>query len=318
MEDFGAGGFSGFDAGDDVAGGGFAGVSGGGEDDGDRGIGGPFEGRVVEVPGGSIVEDLCEIRPEAVHDWLRFGVTHADVEFEGFGAVGRHHQSGVEEAGERGTFLAHAFDGRAHDRLHDRLGLFAGEDSLIGVGSHAAGVGAVVVVENVFVVLGGQEREDGCSVGEGDEADLFADEEFFNDQTLAGGADKFSGHELFYGGAGFFQGLGDDDTFAGGEAVGFQDDRRFEVFEGFQGVGFIGRGMEACGGDVVTGEEFLGEDLAALELSGGLDGAKDGAAGLAELVYDAIDQWGLGADDCEVDAVVGCELEVVVAGEAGG
>lgn len=44
VEYFGAGGFSGFDAGDDIAGGGFAGVAGGGEDDGDRGVWGPFEG----------------------------------------------------------------------------------------------------------------------------------------------------------------------------------------------------------------------------------------------------------------------------------
>ena len=43
-----------------------------------------------------------------------------------------------------------------------------------------------------------------------------------------------------------------------------------------------------------------------------------GAAGLAELVDDAVDEGGLRADDGEIDAVVGGELEIVGSGEDGG
>lgn len=251
----------------------------------------------MQVSGGAVVENLREVTAETVHDGLGLGVAHADVELEGFGAVGSHHQAGVEEAGEGGSFFSHAFDGRAHDGFHDGSGLVGREDAFVDVGAHAPGVWALVVVEDVLVVLGREEGQDGGAIGKGDEADLFSDEEFFDDQALAGGADEFSRHELLDGGAGFRHRLGDDDSFPGGEAVSFEDDGCFVFFEGFQGVGFVGRGVEPRSGDVVTCEEILGEDLAAFQLCGGLDGAEDGAAGLAELVDDAIDERGFGADD---------------------
>ena len=85
-----------------------------------------------------------------------------------------------------------------------------------------------------------------------------------------------------------------------------------------EGLGFVGGGVEAGGGNVVPGEEVLGEDLAALELCGCLDRTEDGAAGGAEVVDDAIDEGRLGADDGEVYVVIGGKLEVVGAFEERG
>ena len=114
-----------------------------------------------------------------MHEGLGFGVAQADVEFEHFGAVGGHHQAGVEEAGKAGRL-----DGGANDEVEDCCGLGLGEDARVAIGAHAAGVGAVVAVEDGFVILCGLERDHVASVAEGDEADFLA---VRNSSTTNGG-----------------------------------------------------------------------------------------------------------------------------------
>ena len=60
--------------------------------------------------------------------------------------------------------------------------------------AHAAGVGALIAVEDALVILCRDERDEGFPVGDGDEADFFAGEKFFDDEV---------GAELFNRGFGF-------------------------------------------------------------------------------------------------------------------
>ena len=97
---------------------------------------------------------------------------------------------------------------------------------------------------------------------------------------------------------------GDQHTLAGGEAVGLDD---------VGGAVFVDRGDRLvvgrrpggpAGGNAGRIHDPLGEGLAALEGGGGLVRAEDGDSGGAELVGDAGDERGLGADDNEFDLVV--------------
>ena len=89
-------------------------------------------------------------------------------------------------------------------------------------------------------------------------------------------------------GAGFRNVLGDDDAFAGGQSVGFDDDaaarplvqRLVRAFERMHD----GR---ARGRNAVPFHEAFGEDLARLEPSAGTVRAEDREAGLAQAIADA-------------------------------
>ncbi len=54
---------------------------------------------------------------------------------------------------------------------------------------HAAGVGAFVAVVGRLVILRGWERDDRRAVGDREDAGLFADEHFFDDDLIAGVAE---------------------------------------------------------------------------------------------------------------------------------
>ena len=155
------------------------------------------------------------------------------------------------------------------------------------------------------------------AIGECYEANFFPFQEFFDDQALAGGANEFAVHELPHGRTGFVDRLGYHDPFTRREAIGFQYHWGFVFVERFQCIGFVGCGVKTGGGDVVAREKILGEDLAAFELGGGLYWTEDGAAVLAELIDDAVDEWGFRAHYSQVNAVLGGELEVVAASQAG-
>ena len=66
----------------------------------------------------------------------------------------------------------------------------------IGVGAHAAGVGAAIVVKDRLVILGGFERQDALAVAQADEADLLAGEELLDHYLAAGGSDEVAGKHI--------------------------------------------------------------------------------------------------------------------------
>ena len=159
------------------------------------------------------------------------------------------------------------------------------------------------------MVLGADHRVDGLAVGEGQEGCLLAFHEFFDDDAAAGFAEGGIVHDLVDGIEGFFEGHGDDDAFASGEAVGFDDDWGALFLD--VGAGFVGVGEDFVlgGRDAVLLHEILGEGLGAFDLGGELARAEGFDAGGVHGVDDAVRQRDFGADDDEVDGFVLGELD---------
>ncbi len=170
-----------------------------------------------------------------------------------------------------------------------------GEDGGVAVSAHAAGVRALVAIEDGFVILRGRERDDVAAVAERDEADFFAAQEFLDHQAAL---------ELAERGFGFGAVLRDDDAFSGGEAVGFEDYRKAEAVERGARFGFVFGGGEAGGGDSTLREKALCENFAAFEARGVAVGSDDQFAFSAELIDDAVDQRSFGSDDGQIGADV--------------
>ncbi len=172
-----------------------------------------------------------------------------------------------------------------------------------GVGAHAAGVGAGVAVADALVVLGNGEGKGGCAVRESEEGELFAVEEFFEDEGGFGGSGEGSGEEVAGGGEGFAMGAAENHAFAGGEAVGFDDDLRGETGKLFGDLAEGGADGMGGGGDVLPAHEVLGEGLGSFEHGGGLGRAEDAEAVALEAVGEAERKGQLGADDSEGGAL---------------
>ena len=90
------------------------------------------------------------------------------------------------------------------------------ENSRIRIGAHAAGVRALIAVEDALVILRGLERNSSLAIAEDDEADFFAFEELFDHHRKGQSGER---------GVDFRAILRDDHAFAGGQAIGLQNDR---------------------------------------------------------------------------------------------
>ena len=200
----------------------------------------------------------------AVHQRLRLGVAQADVELEDLGAVGGHHQAGIEEAGEAG-----GVHGGIDDRAQNLLRLGVGQDAGIAICAHAAGVGSGVAIEDGFVILRGRERDHVAAVAQRDEADFFAAQKLFDHQAALQLAER---------GFGLGAVLRDDDAFSGREAVGFEDHGKAEAVERARASAGVVGGGEAGGWDSALRKKALCENLTAFQLSGGAAGSDDESA----------------------------------------
>ena len=216
------------------------------------------------------------------------------------GPSGGHHQAGVEEAGEAG-----ALDGGQDHAVENQPALLFGEDAGIGIGSHAAGVRAGVAVEDGLVVLGSRQGQSVPAIAEGDEADLFAAQEFLDDERRL---------EVGERGFGFRTVVGDDHALAGRQAVGFEDQGKPDAVEGGRCVGRILDINEAGGGNGGIDKEVLGEDLAALEPGGVARRSDDAQTASAVLVDNPFDEGNFRPDDGQV----GLEFGGCGWGQAGG
>ena len=185
-------------------------------------------------------------------------------------------------------------------------------DAVGGVGAHAAGVGAGVAFADALVVLGGGDLDGVGAVAEGEEGELFAGEELFEDDLGLRRAEEHAAEHLGGGFFGLEVGVADDDAFAGGEAGGFDDDRDGEAAELFADL--VERGAEGVGGggDVVALHELFGEGFAGLELGRGLGGAEDAEAAFGELVDEADGEWEFGADDGQGGPLDGDDVDHLV------
>ena len=118
-----------------------------------------------------------------MHQRLCFRIAQPRVELQNLGPMTRHHQARVEKAAEGMPVRAHVFDGRPYDLRDDHRFLKITQDSSVAISAHAAGVGALVAIEDGLVILRRLERQNIYSVAQHDEAHFFTGEEFFDHQN---------------------------------------------------------------------------------------------------------------------------------------
>jgi hypothetical protein len=287
------------EAGDGFARGVFSGVAAAGCDDADAGAGAHVNGEFVRgaVDGG--VEEIDYVGLEAEEDGFGLGVAEARVELEDHGAARRHHDAAEENAFEGFALRAHAVDYLLRDVVEKPAAHGRGGDAVGGVGPHAAGVEASVAFADALVVLRGGDFDGMGAVAEGEEGELFAGEELFEDDGLFCGAEEGAAEHLGSGGFGLKVSFADDDPFARGETGGFDDDGDGEAGELFADLVECGADAVLGGGEVVALHELFGEGFAGFELGCSLGGSEDAVAAFGELVDEAEGERDLGADDGE-------------------
>ncbi len=133
----------------------------------------------------------------------------------------------------------------------------------------------------------GTSGRDMGAVVEAKKADLFAFEEFLDDDLLLGRTQQPAIEQplrsLDGGGA---RGA-DQDAFAGGQPVGFDHDRRMEIFDFLLELGGGGADRVGSGGNLVALQKALGEGLAGFEHGGFAGRSEDAETVLAQSVDDA-------------------------------
>ncbi|MNZ68661.1 hypothetical protein D3C78_869310 [compost metagenome] len=181
---------------------------------------------------------------------------------------------------------------------------FGGDHRGRGVGTHAAGVRAGVLVADALVVLAGGHGQHVLAVDHDDEAGFLAVEELLDHHAGARIAEGVAGQHVTHGGFGFFQGHGDDHALARGQAVGLDHDRRAFFLQVGQRRLDFGEVLVVGGRDLVTRQEVLGEGLGAFQLGRALGRAEAVQAAAAEQVDHADDQRCFRADDGQVDVLL--------------
>ncbi|OPZ01834.1 MAG: hypothetical protein BWZ09_02637 [Alphaproteobacteria bacterium ADurb.BinA305] len=281
-----------------------------GEHDAEREAAVPLGLGLVELAGDGGFDQIGEIGLQTHHDRLRLGIAHATVELDHARlALAVDHQPGVKESGVGQALGGHAGQRRVDDLAHHARMHVGGDHRGGRVGAHAAGVGALVAVEQALVVLAGGERERVLAVGHDDEAGLLALHELLDDDARTRIAHAVVEQHHVDRGVRLVGRHRHHHALARGQAIGLDHDRRtLGVDVGVCGGG-IREGLVLRGRDVVADEELLGEVLRALELGGGLGRTEDRQAGGAEGIDHASRQRRLGADHGEGDVLVLGELD---------
>ena len=121
------------------------------------------------------------------HDRLRFGVTHAAVEFQHLErAASADHQPGIQKSGVGHAVRGHAVQHRLYHFAHHPRMNFRGHHRGRRIGAHAAGVRSAVAVLQPLVVLAAGQRQRMAAVGEHDETGFLALQKFLDDHARAG------------------------------------------------------------------------------------------------------------------------------------
>ena len=225
---------------------------------------------------GAGIHDLCQVTVEERQDSLGFRIAETAVEFHDFRAIGGNHQSGIQTALIGNAFFCKALDDRNENRVVYDLDQFRCQYRCRGIGTHAARVGAFVVIEDALVVLGRDHGYNRLAIDKCQEAGFFADHAFFNDDTAAGSAKDMVFHHSVHSIDGFFHGLRHDNALAGCQSIGLYDDRSSHFMDIFFCRITIGKRRIGCCRHMILFHEILGEYLGAFHLGCCLIGAKNG------------------------------------------
>ena len=153
------------------------------------------------------------------------------------------------------------------------------------------------------MVLRGWQRHVVHAVGDDEERNLGTGEQFFEHDARSGVAKGLVDHRRFNRG---FRGLaigGHDHAFAGGQAVGLDDERVAELAGANRLERGLGGGADAVarGRHVVPLHEILGERLARLELRRALRGTEHPPALGLESIGQPVAERRFRADDRQID-----------------
>ncbi|CAH0327180.1 hypothetical protein SRABI128_05844 [Microbacterium sp. Bi128] len=272
------------------------GVVFGGHDDGDGRVLGPAQRlHLVQLALGRCHEQPAEGRLEPGEDGLGFGIAEPDVEFDDPRAARGQGEADEEDADKRGAAVRHLVDRGLGDAVDHFLHEAFGGPLQRCVRAHAAGVGALVVVEDALEVLRRGQGHGVGAVAKDEHGDLGSVQELLDHHGAA----------RVEAGLGMREGLvpvgGDHDALAGREPVVLDDVRGAEGIEGVGGFPGIGGNAGHCGGHAGLGHDFLGEGLGRFQLGRGLAGAEDRDAGGADGVGHAGGEGRLRTDHHQVN-----------------
>ncbi|MNC40807.1 hypothetical protein D3C75_895410 [compost metagenome] len=116
---------------------------------------GPFDLQLVQsaVQGGQ--HNIHQIGFQLGQQHLGFGVAETGVELDGFDTLSGQHQPGIKDALEGAPFLDQSLCHGAHDVGQCFLDHRLRDMGQRGIGAHSAGVGSLIIIEDLLMVLGG-------------------------------------------------------------------------------------------------------------------------------------------------------------------
>ena len=179
-----------------------------------------------------------------------------------------------------------------NDGSHDRSG---------GVSTHATRVGPLVSIFETFVILTGRERENVFAIAQNDKAGFFAEQALLNHDARTGSTERAVAQHGVDRCVRFVQGRRDDDPFACGQAIGFDDDRCALCVYIAVGSSRVGKGLISSCWNAVTHHECFGKVLGAFELRGGARGSENFQTLSAKRINDTLCQRRFGAHDRQCD-----------------
>jgi hypothetical protein len=191
------------------------------------------------------------------------------------------------------------------------LVLLGRDDTSRGISAHTTSVGTLVTIKDALVVLSRRQTGNVVTVAEGQDAALFTDKQLLDDNSVAGRTKLACQHDVFEGLYSLFLGLRDDDTLAGSETVGLDDDVVADAIEVCLCFVVIAEVLVCGSGYVVVLHKVLTEGLATFHTGSGLIGTEtlDVREVLSKVVDNTGNKRGLGTRNQEVDVVVACELD---------
>ena len=134
----------------------------------------PLDIQTGQVPIGHRQQNRYNVGLHPHQQRLTFRISEAGIELKRLQFAVLDHQAGVQNPAVGATLGGHAVDSRAQHLLH-RFFMYSGSDNRSGgVGTHSAGVGSQVAVENRFVILGACQWYDPFAVSDDQERSLFA------------------------------------------------------------------------------------------------------------------------------------------------
>ena len=286
------------------------GIAGGSEHHAERAAPVPFCLGALERTGERVLDELEQVGLQAHEDGLALRVSQPAVEFQRARVAGAvDHQPGVEKSDVGMAFLRHALYRRLDDFAHHARVDLGRDDRCRRIGAHAAGVRTLVAIAQPLVILARGERQHVRAVAHHDEARLLAFQELLHHHAAARGAIAPLDQHGVEGGVRLLARGGDHHAFAGGEAVGLDDDRRALGGDVRSRVARVVEAAVARGRQTVAHHEALGEVLGGLELRRCARRPKDAQTRVAKRIDDACGKRRLRPHQRELNLLAPAEID---------